>query len=415
VAYDQHDVARWAPEHPVRPGRSEFARDRARVLHSAALRRLAAKTQVVVAGEGDFPRTRLTHSLEVAQIGRELGLAFGTDPDLVEVGCLSHDLGHPPFGHNGEAALDEFAVSIGGFEGNAQTFRILTRLEAKTFWDGRSVGLNLTRASLDASTKYPWPRREGMRKFGVYAQDEPAFSWMRKGAPEQAVCFEAQLMDFADDVAYSVHDVEDAIHGAYLDPVSLQQGEIREAVLLATKEGPSFTGTRFYQPGTNIPRDPEAALDRLLALPLWTTSFSFTLQDFAKLKALTSYLIGRFVRSTVGATRKEYGDGKLMRYNANLIVLSPMREEIEVLKALAHVAIRQRPNIEAERAQQRELITGLAGALVANPEKLEPIYREWYAAAGDDDERLRVVVDQVASLTDYSVVNFMNRDLAGLA
>lgn len=404
--YDEHDVARWAPEHPVRPGRSEFARDRARVLHSAALRRLAAKTQVVVAGEGDFPRTRLTHSLEVAQIGRELGLTFGADPDLVEVGCLSHDLGHPPFGHNGEQALDEVAKDIGGFEGNAQTFRILTRLEAKTFWDGNSVGLNLTRASLDASTKYPWPRREGERKFGVYAEDEPAFAWMRKGAPESVVCFEAQLMDFADDVAYSVHDVEDAIHGGYLNPGDLYSGAVREAVLLASREGPSFTGTRSYMPGTNVPRDPEAALDRLLALPLWMKSFQFTLEDFAKLKALTSYLIGRFVRSTVGATRKEYGDGPLIRYGANLIVLSPMREEIEVLKALAHVAIRQRPNVEAERLEQRGVITNLAKDLVSNPANLEPIYRQWFATADTDDQKLRVIVDQIASLTDYSVVTF---------
>ncbi len=406
LAYDSHDVARWAPEHPVRPGRSEFARDRARVLHSAALRRLAAKTQVVVAGAGDFPRTRLTHSLEVAQIGRELGLTFGADADLVEVGCLSHDLGHPPFGHNGEQALDEVAKDIGGFEGNAQTFRILTRLEAKTFWDGNSVGLNLTRASLDASTKYPWPRREGERKFGVYAQDVPAFDWMRKGAPDGVVCFEAQLMDFADDVAYSVHDVEDAIHGGYLNPVDLYAGDVREAVLTASRQGPSFTGTRAMKPGTNLPRDPEAALDRLLALPLWMQSFEFTLEDFAKLKALTSYLIGRFVRSTVAATRKEYGEGPLVRYNANLIVLSPMREEIEVLKALAHVAIRQRPNIEVERLEQREVMTNLANRLLAQPDQLEPIYRQWYAAARTDEERLRVIVDQIASLTDYSVVTF---------
>lgn len=406
MLYDAHDVARWAPEHPVRPGRSEFARDRARVLHSAALRRLAAKTQVVVAGEGDFPRTRLTHSLEVAQIGRELGLTFGADADLVEVGCLSHDLGHPPFGHNGEQALDEVAANIGGFEGNAQTFRILTRLEAKTFWDGKSVGLNLTRASLDASTKYPWPRREGEQKFGVYAPDEAAFDWMRKSAPVEVVCFEAQLMDFADDVAYSVHDVEDAIHGGYLNPGELYAGEMREAVLTASKQGPSFTGTRLYVPGTKVPRDPEAALDRLLALPLWMQSFEFTLEDFAKLKALTSYLIGRFVRSTVGATRKEYGDGPLIRYGANLIVLSPMREEIEVLKALAHVAIRQRPNVEAERVDQREVISDLAARLIDKPDALEPIYRQWFAAAQTDDQRLRVIVDQIASLTDYSVVTF---------
>lgn len=179
------DAARLIDEAPKDTGygRSPYERDRARVLHSAAFRRLAAKTQVHTAGTDDFLRTRLTHSLEVAQIAREMGARLGCDPDVVDTAGLAHDLGHPPFGHNGEDALDALAADCGGFEGNAQTLRVLTRLEAKVLApDGRSVGLNLTRASLDAVSKYPWPRRPGQRKFGVYADDRLVFDWLRAGA-----------------------------------------------------------------------------------------------------------------------------------------------------------------------------------------------------------------------------------------
>ena len=189
MTYTERDRQRWVAEDPAykRADRDDFARDRARLVHSASLRRLSAKTQVVQPGSDDFVRNRLTHSLEVAQIGREFGAALGCSADVVDTACLAHDLGHPPFGHNGETALDAVAAGIGGFEGNAQTLRILTRLEPKrSHPDGRPAGLNLTRASLDAATKYPWRRGRAPHptvKFGVYDDDLDVFTWFRDGRP----------------------------------------------------------------------------------------------------------------------------------------------------------------------------------------------------------------------------------------
>ncbi|AKZ55572.1 Deoxyguanosinetriphosphate triphosphohydrolase-like protein [Streptomyces ambofaciens ATCC 23877] len=403
--YDPTSVARYAPEPDKRPGRTAFQRDRARILHSGALRRLAGKTQVVTPGEGSpvwdaSPRTRLTHSLECAQVGRELGAALGCDPDLVEAACLSHDLGHPPFGHNGEQALNAFAEDCGGFEGNAQSLRLLTRLEPKRFTEDGSVGLNLTRAALDAATKYPWPRGAhptdpGSPKFGVYDDDRPVFEWLRKDAPGSRTCFEAQVMDWADDVAYSVHDVEDGLHAGHIDPNCLLADPEREAVFEAAVG-------RYVPAGTDH-AELAAALDRLLAQDWWPHGYDGSAVAQARLKDATSQLIGRFCLAAESATRAAYGSGRLTRYTAELVVPRGTRLECAVLKAVAVRYVMQRTEQERLRADQRVVVAELAQALTARaPDGLDPQFRALFDRAPDDRARKRVIVDQIASLTDAS-------------
>lgn len=391
AVYSALDQERFLDEPAKRAGRTEFMRDRARVIHSAALRRLAAKTQVAVPWENDFQRTRLSHSLECAQIGRELGESLGADPDLLETACLSHDLGHPPFGHNGEEALALVAQPCGGFEGNAQSFRLLTRIEAKTVdTAGSSLGLNLTRASLDAATKYPWPRSANPRKFGVYDDDLEIFNWVRNSAPAGRTCIEAQIMDWSDDCAYSVHDFEDAI---FAGQVSVKNFDADFETLY--KEMVDGYGSDATQ------AEVVAALTRLQELSCWPTSFDRSHRSLARLKDTTSQLIGRFVLAAEIHTRKVHGDGPLTRYSANLEIPREQKIEVDFLKAIAgHYLINAAASQERYAKQQiviKELVEML---FVAAPQELDPIFEEDWKIATTDSERLRVVVDQIASLTD---------------
>jgi dGTPase len=403
--YHEHDQARWVPEPPGNRERGAFERDRARVLHSAALRRLAAKTQVVGPGETldagqQVPRTRLTHSLECAQIGREMGETLGRDPDLVETACLAHDLGHPPFGHNGETALDELAAGCGGFEGNAQSLRLLTRLEAKIVTeDGRSAGLNLTRATLDASIKYPWTRGQGP-KYCVYPDDSPVFEWIRDDAPPGKVSFEAQIMDWADDVAYSVHDLEDALHAGNVVVQALHDPAERREVC--------ETARQWYAPGADQ-AELEHVFGRLVALPMWPRRFDGTLADLAALKNLTSSLIGHFCRSAQAATREAYGV-RSDRYGADLVVPHTTRLECALLKGVTARYVMARDDHHANQARQRELIHELAHLITLGaPRTLEVALRDPFTRASDDAGRLRVVIDQIASLTDTSAIAWHRR------
>lgn len=398
--YSEVDIARFITEPSKRPERGEFARDRARIIHSFALRRLAAKTQVAIPWADDFPRTRLSHSLECAQVGREIGNALGADPDLMDTACLAHDLGHPPFGHNGEEALHEIAEGCGGFEGNAQSFRILTRLESKSRDEnGLSIGLNLTRASLDAATKYPWRRERGNPKFGVYDDDIAIFEWAREGAPSRAVALEAQIMDWSDDIAYSVHDLEDGI----------VTGKIEAASILAEKD--AIAGTlreHFIEDATDD--EIESAIRALTELPLWPKEFDLSHGDLSRLKNLTSDLIGRFAKASEVATRDRYGDGPLTRYSASLVVPRSARIEVAFLKSISGYFIINAESSQDHYAKQRGLLKELVTRILERaPASLETFFLEEWNEASDDAARLRVVVDQVASFTDLGAQRMAQR------
>ena len=380
--YDDADRERVVAEPPKRvdaPVRLAFERDRARVVHAAASRRLAAKTQVVGPQTDDFVRNRLTHSLEVAQVARDLARALGTHPDIAETAALAHDLGHPPFGHNGERVLAELSTCCGGFEGNAQTLRLLTRLESKTFdADGRSAGLNLTRATLDACTKYPWPRSAAtgphgvhadgtprvVVKFGVYDDDRPVFDWLRAGVEGRRRCLEAQVMDLADDVAYSVHDVEDGIVAGPARPHPPRPGRpVGDGALVVPARAPTTPRSTGPSP-TCVPS--AAGRGRR------TTAAGAASPRSRTSRATSSAASAAASRRPPSPPRR---GSRSVRHRADLVVPAHTEVEIGVLKGIAALYVMQADDRVSLMQQQRELVAELVEALwERGADALDPVF-----------------------------------------
>lgn len=420
--------------------RSPSQRDRDRILYSTAFRRLGGVTQVAPAHEGDSFHNRLTHTLKVGQIGRRIteyligldqpdggvnkkSVNEQLDPEVVEAACYAHDLGHPPFGHVGEATIDSFientaqdeGIDLDGFEGNAQSFRIATKLALR---DPKYPGLDLTRATLNAILKYPWMRGstgKKMTKWGAYASEERDFNFARLlGPATDSRCIEAQIMDWADDITYAVHDAED-LFKAGLVPL--------DRLRTSDDERQRFTdwvSARWAKQDRSSPRDDaaltEALLETIMLFPI-TEPYEGTRNHRRDVRAYTAQLIGSFVQE---GTSLEVGD------NGTLIldISTWARLQVDLLQELTWYYVIERPSLATMQHGQCHILNELMAIFkeavwesdlsilpLRFKDELDTLPTAGYAS--EEAARLRVVGDMVASMTEAEATS-IHRRLTGV-
>jgi dGTPase len=402
--------------------RSAFQRDRDRILYTTSFRRLARVTQVVSADEGHVFHNRLTHSLQVAQVGRRIAEKLVRDAtgkteleinaDVVEAACLAHDLGHPPFGHIAERELDHLAHANGlsdGYEGNAQSFRIVTRLAMGS----TEHGLNLTRATLNVILKYPWLHGENRAindKWGAYFSDKEIFNWARELGPATLTkSIEAELMDWSDDVTYSVHDVDDFFRAGVI-PL--------DRLVLDSDERARFYEEVFERRGTKLPRDMDEtylrdAFDNLVTkLPI-RKPFAPTQRERVRLRSVTSPLIGSFVNA--------------VQIKENRVQIEKkQRAEIFMLKQLTWHYVIKNPALATQQHGQTTIVRTLfesfykAGtSSIPNKDLFPQSVRELLPelppkTEGDRQQIVRTILDFISSLTEEQAVSTFHR-ISGIA
>lgn len=452
-AEDRRRAAQPRSAAALPPWRSEFRRDYARLVHSPAFRRLQGKTQLFAGAESDFFRNRLTHSLEVAQIAKAIAIKLNAealaeadmalDLDLVELAALAHDLGHPPFGHTGESALDRSMLSHGGFEGNAQTLRILSRLEKKLDDDAiqldhernqirwfdesgdTAIGLNLTFRSLASVLKYdkriPARRQEKapLRK-GYYGSERLLVSMIRGAVSRQPrrgrlKTIECQIMDLADDIAYSTYDVEDSFEAGLLNPLDLlgASDSIRAGVGKRCEKELGVTVTLA---------DLAGALQRIFA-DLSTASAAGTerplrdellaLYRVARLTADNGFFRGEFVTVRVGrAIQAITVEPDADDPARSKVKMDPeIRLEVAVLKHLVYALLIESPRLKLVARRGTRIVESIFDELCddGGHELMPPDWIERYEQAPGEPQRRRVVADFIAGMTDRQAVDFHAR------
>jgi dGTPase len=399
-------------------GRTPAQKDRDRILYTSALRRLSKVTQVVKADTGHVFHNRLTHSMQVAQVGLRIaqrlqaayrtlvGSSDGLNPDVVEAACLAHDLGHPPFGHVAEKKLEDLAADVEGFEGNAQSFRIVTRLSQHAT---THRGLDLTRATLAAILKYPWFKGQNTEKpdkWGAYMSERKDFDFATAISPAPQVrTIEANLMDWADDITYSVHDVEDFYRAGRV-PLHLLSDRLYD------KERRGFFEKAFARHADrkgiwSDQKSLEEAFNEVTVglFPLEGV-YSGEWTERAALRGYTSELIGRYV----SATTVELKNG-----SPQLRIDEDRQLEVAMLKEITWVYVIEAPELASQQEGQREVIERLfniywdAAQGKRSQHLFPPYYRRALVDSANDRERKRVVVDLIAGMTEEQALAMHNR------
>ena len=364
--------------------RSPFQRDRDRIIHSSAFRRLKHKTQVFVEHEGDYYRTRLTHSIEVAQVARTISGVLGLNTDLAEAIALAHDLGHTPFGHTGEDALGLLMQPYGGFDHNAQALRIVTRLE-RHYAD--FDGLNLTWECLEGIAKHNGPvtgPNADAKHAGPlpYALAEVNAAWDLELHTHASA--EAQVAAIADDVAYSHHDLHDGLRSGLFD---------EEDLMALPVTGPAFAEVDRLYPGLEKMRRRHEALRRVF---------------------------GRMVEDVIAVAQNRLSAAEprsvddIRAMGTTVIRFSkPLYQELKAIRSFLFTRMYRAPSVMAERAKVTRVVNDLFPLFMARPELLPPEWRSDVEAARDTVTLARIVADYVAGMTDRFAIQEHARLLGG--
>ncbi len=435
--YQTSDRQRFLSAKEEKQAFPAFRRDYARVIHSASFRRLQGKTQIFPYLESDFFRNRLTHSLEVAQVAKAIALRINEnhdihlDYDLVETAALCHDIGHPPFGHNGEQALWRKMSPYGGFEGNAQTLRLLTRTEKRAYAGQHPIeqgqdtrcGLNLTYRALAAVLKYDQPIAVDSHQpdrivKGYYVSEtkqvEAIKSHVLNGYSPAAYAnkpfytIECSIMDLADDIAYSTYDIEDALKGGFLTPMSMISAD--DALLKQVKN-------QAEKKGFDISLDEIRQIIRTIFSDMIDlNSTPDHIYQQSKALAGSSYwrtqLTSKLVNDCIQSVTLQFD--RACPVLSTVCLTQAMQKQVEVLKLLVYFAVINAPKMNIVRYRGREILSTLFDILIeSTPETNflpEDIGQVFYAYQPEDQQqRARVICDFIASMTDRYAIELYQR------